>query len=288
MKQNNIIDLDNDSNISVINKDISIEDFTEISTNQEEEEDEILNYSLDFNKSVKNNLNLLIENEKYNNQLEIIPQSLNKLNPPKISKLKPKQIIEPVSPMKLNLKLFENDNSENKKINDIVYDFSLNQADAKSCNDEITSENEIEEFTLNLPLEKEIKLEEIKFNINEIRKDMKNYKSQIENNYKSKEFEYILNSDKIFNRKKYKLKKKSIFKKYIQFQEETNWLFSSMGPLASLNGDNNQRTISLQINRSNTLNTNYKARLRNSNISILGILESVVNERKRRNTVNFK
>lgn len=61
-----------------------------------------------------------------------------------------------------------------------------------------------------------------------------------------------------------------------------------MGPLASLNGDNNQRTISLQINRSNTLNTNYKARLRNSNISILGILESVVNERKRRNTVNFK
>ena len=61
-----------------------------------------------------------------------------------------------------------------------------------------------------------------------------------------------------------------------------------MGPLASLNGDNNQITISLQINRSNTLNTNYKARLRNSNISILGILESAVNERKRRNTVNFK
>ena len=281
MEQNNIIDVDNYSNISVFNQDISFDDLIEISSNQEE--DELLNNSLDFNKSVKTHLNLKIENE--NNQLDIIPEKniplkiKTKYNPPKISKLKPKQIFEPVSPMKLNIKFYGFDNSKNKQINEIVYNYSLNKNEAKSCNDEEINEDEIENFYG--------KKNNLK--INELKKEMKNILNDfLETDNKSKEYENILNSDYIFNKNKYKPKKKSIFKKHIQLQEETNWLFSSMGPLVSFNvGNNNlyQRTISNQIYRSNTTFLNSRIRLRNSNISILGVLESAANEKKERNTV---
>ena len=151
MDQNNINEVDNYSNISVFNEDISIDDLTEISSNQEE--DELLNISLDFNRSVKTSLNLKIENE--NNQLEIInekniPLKLkSNFNPPKISKLKPKQTFEPVSPMKLNVKFFGFDNSKNKQINEIVYNYTLDKNEAKSCNEEETDDYEIEEINFN-------------------------------------------------------------------------------------------------------------------------------------------
>ena len=181
--------------------------------------------------------------------------------------------------MKLNIKFYGFDNSKNKQINEIVYNYSLNKNEAKSCNDEEINEDEIENFSG--------KKNNLK--INELKKEMKNILNDfLETDNKSKEYENILNSDYIFNKNKYKPKKKSIFKKHIQLQEETNWLFSSMGPLVSFNvGNNNlyQRTISNQISRSNTTFLNSRIRLRNSNISILGVLESAANEKKRRNTV---
>ena len=286
MDQNNINEVDNYSNISVFNEDISIDDLTEISSNQEE--DELLNISLDFNRSVKTSLNLKIENE--NNQLEIInekniPLNLkSNFNPPKISKLKPKQTFEPVSPMKLNIKFFGFDNSKNKKINEIVYNYTLDKNEAKSCNEEETDDYEIEEINFNCSNNKKNDLK-----INEIKKEMKNFKNDfIETGNKSKEYENILNSDSIFNKNKNQSKRKSIFKKHIQLQEETNSIFSSLGPLFSFNvGNNNlkQSAISNQIYRSNTIISNSRIRLRNSNISILGVLESAANEKKRRNTV---
>ena len=60
---------DNESNISVFNKEISIDDIIEISSN-EEEENELLNQSLDFKQSVSINLNLSIENEKNQSEIE--------------------------------------------------------------------------------------------------------------------------------------------------------------------------------------------------------------------------
>ena len=61
-----------------------------------------------------------------------------------------------------------------------------------------------------------------------------------------------------------------------------------MGPLKSFhvgNNNLNKITVSNQIYRSNTLVSNSRIKLRNSNISILGVLESAANEKKGRNTV---
>ena len=271
---------DNESNISVYNKEISIDDIIEISSN-EEEENELLNKSLDFKQSVSINLNLSIENEKNQSEIEEKKELNNnniKYNPPKISKLKPKKTNDQISPMKLNLKLFGNNISENKRINDVVYNYSLDQSDAKSCPDE--DENDFDDINSN---DKIFKKTMKKLNLIELRKQMKNIKLEFEDNdNKLKEYENILNSDNIFN--KNKKRRKSIFKKYIQQQEEINWLFSSNGPMASLNNIN-QRSISNTLYRSNTSFANNRFRLRNSNISILGILESVVNMKKERNTV---
>ena len=287
MDQNNINEVDNYSNISVFNEDISIDDLTEISSNQEE--DELLNNSLDFNKSVKTNLNLKIENE--NNQLDIINEQIiplklkSKYNPPKISKLKPKQTFEPVSPMKLNIKFFGFDNSKSKQMNEIVYNYTLDKNEAKTFNEEETDEDENEE--INFSNNKKNKKNHLK--INELKKEMKNIKNDfLETDNKSKEYENILNSDSIFNKNKNLQKKKSIFKKHIHLQEETNSLFLSMGPLKSFhvgNNNLNKITVSNQIYRSNTLVSNSRIKLRNSNISILGVLESAANEKKGRNTV---
>jgi len=255
-------DFENESNISFLNKDISIngENETELTSN---EENDSLNNSLDF-KNFSKSLNLQIEREiendnkindikkkKLNKELEIIPEdSLFKLEdnsnfiPPKISKLKPKKILDPVSPIKLCLKSFGKDYSIDKKENEIVIDYSKNINECKSCPDE--------------------------------------------DNYIEDEIEEILNMDKIFNKKKYNKKlRKSIFKKHIQRQEEINFLFSSMGPMSILNQSIGQRAISLSINnRTNTISSiNKFSRMKSSNISILGVLESAVNEKKRRNTV---
>ena len=310
-------DFENESNISFLNKDISIngENETELTSN---EENDSLNNSLDF-KNFSKSLNLQIEREiendnkindikkkKLNEELEIIPEdSLFKLEdnsnfiPPKISKLKPKKILDPVSPIKLCLKSFGKDYSIDKKENEIVIDYSKDINECKSCPDEDNYiEDEIEEVDFNLnPINKNNNNKNIydnfnKININEFRKEMKNLKSNFDEEdlqkIKSKEYEEILNMDKIFNKKKYNKKlRKSIFKKHIQRQEEINFLFSSMGPMSILNQSIGQRAISLSINnRTNTISSiNKFSRMKSSNISILGVLESAVNEKKRRNTV---
>ena len=314
-------DFENESNISFLNKDISIngENETELTSN---EENDSLNNSLDF-KNFSKSLNLQIEREiendnkindikkkKLNKELEIIPEdSLFKLEdnsnfiPPKISKLKPKKILDPVSPIKLCLKSFGKDYSINNKENEVVIDYSKDKNECKSCPDEDNyTEIEIEEVDFNLNKinnnnnknnnnnNKNNNL--TKININEFRKEMKNLKSSFDKEelekIQSKEYEEILNMDKIFNKKKYNQKlRRSIFKKHIQRQEEINFLFSSMGPMSILNQSIGQRAISLSINnRTNTISSiNKFSRMKSSNISILGVLESAVNEKKRRNTV---
>ena len=272
----NIIDVDNYSNISVFNQDISFDDLIEISSNQEE--DELLNNSLDFNKSVKTHLNLKIENE--NNQLDIIPEKniplkiKTKYNPPKISKLKPKQIFEPVSPMKLNIKFYGFDNSKNKQINEIVYNYSLNKNEAKSCNDEEINEDEIENFSG--------KKNNLK--INELKKEMKNILNDfLETDNKSKEYENILNSDYIFvkkesNNSNQHHKKNKFWHKHIRQQQlkYRNQIFSSNLPRLS-SDVNDVKRAETTINTENT---------KDHGLFILGILESAANERKGRNTVN--
>ena len=81
---------------------------------------------------------------------------------------------------------------------------------------------------------------------------------------------------------------KSIWKKYIQTQEENNWLFT-YGFLSSLNNNLgiDQRTISIPLYRTKTEGVVVKNRLRNSYISIFGLLESAANETKQRYTVDI-
>ena len=251
-----------------------------------------------------------LKKKKPNKELEIIPEdSLFKLEdnsnfiPPKISKLKPKKILDPVSPIKLCLKSFGKDYSINNKENEIVIDYSKDKNECQSCPDEDNyTEIEIEEVDFNSNNinnnknnnnnKKNMYNNFSKININEFRKEMKNLKSSFDKEelekIQSKEYEEILNMDKIFNKKKYNRKlRRSIFKKHIQRQEEINFLFSSMGPMSILNQSIGQRAISLSINnRTNTISSiNKFSRMKSSNISILGVLESAVNEKKRRNTV---
>ena len=260
------------SNKSVISMEIlSIkEEKEEIQLNTE---DENLRKSLDFKNNMKKNINLEIEKEE---EPQLIENT--KYYFPKPPKPKPKKTYEEVSPMKLCLKLYDNNNFLDKKTNEVLYDYEKNNNDCLSCPDNEFSDLELENTFDSTP----------KHNFfNEIRKKMKIEKKNIEDNLKINEYENILSIDKIFNKNKKRKKMKSIWKKHIQTQEENNWLFT-YGFLSSLNNNNgiDKRTLSLPLYRTQTEGITTKNRLRNSYISIFGLLESAANENKERYTVD--
>ena len=260
MLNNDIKDSLKSSCDSVIDMDIFSLNDEEINLSKTENEQyENLRKSLDFKHNIKNyNLDLKIEKE---NEPQLIENTKYFFPKPPIPK--PKKSYEEVSPMKLCLKSYDNNNFLEKKTNEEMCD--LDENDTQDLTPKQSSKNFIE-----------------------IKKDMKKEKNKIDENLKNNEYENILSMDKIFNKTKKRKKMKSIWKKYIQTQEENNWLFT-YGFLSSLNNNLgiDQRTISIPLYRTKTEGVVVKNRLRNSYISIFGLLESAANETKERYTVDI-
>ena len=278
MLNNDIKDSLKSSCDSVIDMDIFSLNDEEINLSKtENEQDENLRKSLDFKHNIKNyHLDLKIEKE---NEPQLIENTKYFFPKPPIPK--PKKSYEEVSPMKLCLKSYDNNNFLEKKTNEVLYDYEKDNNDCLSCPDEEMcdlDENDTQDLTP----------KQSSKNFIEIRKDMKKEKNKIDENLKNNEYENILSMDKIFNKTKKRKKMKSIWKKYIQTQEENNWLFT-YGFLSSLNNNLgiDQRTISIPLYRTKTEGVVVKNRLRNSYISIFGLLESAANETKQRYTVDI-
>ena len=277
--------LNNEIKDSLGNSCDSVIDMDIFSLNEEEtniiktenEEDENFRQSLDFKHNLKDyNIDLKIEKE---NEPQLIENTKYFFPKPPIPK--PKKSNEEVSPMKLCLKLYDNNNFLEKKIKEVLYDYEKDNNDCLSCPDEDMS-NLDDNDTQDMTPKQSSRL------FVELRKDMKKEKNKIDENLKNNEYENILSMDKIFNKTKKRKKMKSIWKKYIQTQEENNWLFT-YGFLSSLNNNLgiDQRTISIPLYRTKTEGVVVKNRLRNSYISIFGLLESAANETKERYTVDI-
>ena len=277
--------LNNEIKDSLGNSCDSVIDMDIFSLNEEEtniiktenEEDENFRQSLDFKHNLKDyNIDLKIEKE---NEPQLIENTKYFFPKPPIPK--PKKSNEEVSPMKLCLKLYDNNNFLEKKINEVLYDYEKDNNDCLSCPDEDMSDLD-DNDTQDMTPKQSSRL------FVELRKDMKKEKNKIDENLKINEYENILSMDKIFNKTKKRKKMKSIWKKHIHTQEENNWLFT-YGFLSSLNNNSgiDQRTISLPLYRTKTEGIVSKNRLRNSYISIFGLLESAANETKQRYTVDI-
>lgn len=155
---------------------------------------------------------------------------------------------EYMSPLKLSRKTFGNSSKLNKKPNDVLCDFQKYILDNKSCNDEDISDDF---FLMYSETERSTPNHEDLENLLDCRKKMILFKNTI-NDRTIKEYENILNSDNIF------------------MNENKNSMKS-----------NPQR-------KNNFWNKHIRQKLKSeeNGLLILGILESAVNERKGRHTVN--
>ena len=155
---------------------------------------------------------------------------------------------EYMSPLKLSRKTFGNMSKLNKKPNDVLCDFQKYILDNKSCNDEDSSDDF---FLLYSETERSTPNHEDLENLLDCRKKMILFKNTI-NDRTIKEYENILSSDNIFM------------------------------------NENKNNMSSYQQKKSNFWNKHIRQKLKNEDdgLLILGILESAVNERKGRHTVN--
>lgn len=208
---------------------------------------------------------------------------------------KPKPIIsnEYISPFKLCMKSFGDSHlGENKRFNNIFNDFQKNIPDNKSCNDKeslsgsFMYENDTERTTPN---------EEDLNDLSECRKKMKIIMGDIEKK-KSNEYENILtskyvlndnenNNELINNYDEEKRKKARFWLKHIKQQR----LLSNKANNSSSYIRNNSLSFipkrnETMINKGISSNQNNNG---HSGLFILGILESAVNEKKGRKTVNI-
>ena len=270
---------ENDSNISYNSLEISSIDLNnETYQKNETQTNEDLNSSFDLKTELSGQLK--IESEKnFKNFFSPIKdrqrsQTYISFNykPEDVPKLKPKKINEKVSPMKLCIKSFGNNNFNERFTNEILFEYQNNLIECLSCPDE----ND-DSFDLNDTLD--CTNEENSY-VNELRKEMKVVKNNIDD-CKLNEYENILSVNKILEKNKQeknnKKNKKFDWKKLIHEQEELNWKFLVSNEFNS-NNLIYERTHSCII----TPNFKNKKNMKNSNISILGILESAAKESKKR------
>ena len=277
---------DINSNISYNSLEIGSIDLNDNSTQKIKlEKNEDLNNSFDLKSQLLGQLK--IEKEETINYLfspiseRQRSQTHNIFNykPEFVPKPKPKKTKEKVSPMKLCVKYFRNDINNNKRFtNEIISEYQNNLIDCLSCPDDDYDSFDLDNTSDCTPIE------ENSF-VYELRKEMKIVRNNFDdNNCKLNEYENILSVDKILlkNEKKKKKNKKFDWKKLIHQQEESNWKFLSCGSNILNNNNqninfdniNNQRTHSAFV----TPSFRNKKNMRNSNISILGILESAAKE----------
>ena len=270
---------ENDSNISYNSLEISSIDLNnETYPKNETQTNEDLNSSFDLKTELSGQLKIESE-ENFKNFFSPIKdrqrsQTYISFNykPEDVPKLKPKKINEKVSPMKLCIKSFGNNNFNERFTNEILFEYQNNLIECLSCPDE----NE-DSFDLNDTLD--CTNEENSY-VNELRKEMKVVKNNIDD-CKLNEYENILSVNKILEKNKQeknnKKNKKFDWKKLIHEQEELNWKFLVSNEFNS-NNLIYERTHSCII----TPNFKNKKNMKNSNISILGILESAAKESKKR------
>ena len=260
---------ENDSNISYNSLEISSIDLNnETYQKNETQTNEDLNSSFDLKTELSGQLKIESE-ENFKNFFSPIKdrqrsQTYISFNykPEDVPKLKPKKINEKVSPMKLCIKSFGNNNFNERFTNEILFEYQNNLIECLSCPDE----NE-DSFDLNDTLD--CTNEENSY-VNELRKEMKVVKNNIDD-CKLNEYENILSVNKILEKNKQeknnKKNKKFDWKKLIHEQEELNWKFLVSNEFNS-NNLIYERTHSCII----TPNFKNKKNMKNSNISILGIL----------------
>ena len=270
---------ENDSNISYNSLEISSIDLNnETYQKNETQTNEDLNSSFDLKTELSGQLKIESE-ENFKNFFSPIKDRQRsqtyisfKYKPEDVPKLKPKKINEKVSPMKLCIKSFGNNNFNERFTNEILFEYQNNLIECLSCPDE----ND-DSFDLNDTLD--CTNEENSY-VNELRKEMKVVKNNIDD-CKLNEYENILSVNKILEKNKQeknnKKNKKFDWKKLIHEQEELNWKFLVSNEFNS-NNLIYERTHSCII----TPNFKNKKNMKNSNISILGILESAAKESKKR------
>ena len=288
------IEEDRKSNSSVLN--LSLESTKEVSKDSISSE-----YKSNLKRELMNEVNLPIENEinatdttpfileekekekdlDLNNEFFFENKKIDKLNKKimdnsfddeKKHKKKYKHIkkepLEYVSPLKLCRKTFGNISKWNKKPNEVFCDFQKNILDNKSCNDEDSQDDyylpysETERSTPNL--------EDLN-NLLNCRKKMTLFKNSI-NDRTYKEYENLLNSDNIFlNKDNFKIKKCNLWNKHIK---------------QILNNRSNNKLSNSFFSRISAGSIIDKSGKNKDGLFILGLLESVVNEKKRRYTTN--
>lgn len=182
-----------------------------------------------------------------------------------VPKLKPKKNKAMVSPMKLCRKNFcDNVNSS------IINDYFPDSVDCNSCPDSededfMLDDDELSEDTQPFSPEEESSL-------NNVRKEMVKFKIN-QNKKELNEYENIIKIDDIINKDEVKPKRKSVFKKHIVKQEESNFLRLS-GSLDLVHSN----SACLRNSALSSLSLRHTSSNQMTNYSLLGILESAANE----------
>ena len=293
--ENNDFITDNDSNISYNSLEIETIDNHSLKKEKKElnENMDNLDNSFDLKSQLSGKLKIESEEENLKNYFSPIKerqrsQTLFSFNykPEYVPKPKPKKTNEKVSPMKLCIRTYGNNtNLKSGKItNEVLSEYQNDLIDCLSCPENNDSSFEFDNTSDSSPLEENSFLYEL-------RKEMKIYRNNFyDNSIQLNEYENILSIDKILlkNQKKKKKNKKFDWKKLIHQQEELNWRFLSYTPLKLKNNNNtiNQNVDNIRTYSAFTPTFRNKKIMKNSSISILGILESAAKESKGRYTYN--
>ena len=197
-------------------------------------------------------------------------------------KIKPKKIDdELISPLKLCIKTIYQENSSEKKTNNLLYDFQKDLIDCKSCNDNISEDdNDLfsDDTERNTPNETDLN------NFSLCRKKMKNVisSSNISSSY---EYENILNSESIFqstckSSNNYcncpKNRKNNFWHKHILKQK-----LKTMEKNKKKYFNENKQTGFI---KSKTFNLDEHKIIDTQGLFILGVLECAANDKKKRIT----
>ena len=197
-------------------------------------------------------------------------------------KIKPKKIDdELISPLKLCIKTIYQENSSEKKTNNLLYNFQKDLIDCKSCNDNISEDdNDLfsDDTERNTPNETDLN------NFSLCRKKMKNVisSSNISSSY---EYENILNSDSIFQstckssnnycncpkNRKNNFWHKHILKQKLKTMEENKKKYFN-------------KNKQIGFIKSKTFNLDEHKIIDTQGLFILGVLECAANDKKKRIT----
>ena len=197
-------------------------------------------------------------------------------------KIKPKKIDdELISPLKLCIKTIYQENSSEKKTNNLLYDFQKDLIDCKSCNDNISEDdNDLfsDDTERNTPNETDLN------NFSLCRKKMKNVisSSNISSSY---EYENILNSESIFQStckssnnycNCHKNRKNNFWHKHILKQK-----LKTMEKYKKKYFNKNKQ---IGFIKSKTFNLDEHKIIDTQGLFILGVLECAANDKKKRIT----